>query len=102
MRGQAPSCDNRHKLGFEHPINFLDKQQSVKWLTHSRWQLVLGRLQPGGGPMAPRPKPKLARFVLVFGMAMTILAILMWQSRDLAAPIPPTELIYRAQHLILY
>ena len=52
--------------------------------------------------MAPKSKPKLARFVLVFGMAVTILAILMWRSRDLAAPIPPTESIYRAQHLILY
>jgi len=52
--------------------------------------------------MAPKPKPKLARFVFVFGMAVTILAILMWQSRDLAAPIPPTESVYRAQHLILY
>jgi len=52
--------------------------------------------------MAPRPKPKLVRFVFVFGMALTILAILMWRSHDLAAPIPPTEAIYRAQHLILY
>ena len=48
------------------------------------------------------PKLKLARFVFVFGMAVTILAILVWQSRDLAAPIPATESIYRAQHLILY
>jgi len=52
--------------------------------------------------MARKPKPKLARFVFVFAMAMTILTILMWRSRDLAAPIPPTESIYRAQHLISY
>jgi hypothetical protein len=52
--------------------------------------------------MAQRPKPKLARFVFVFGMALTILAILTWRSRDLAAPIPPTESIYRAQHWITY
>ena len=41
--------------------------------------------------MAPKPEPKLARFVFVRGMAVTILAILMWRSRDFAAPIPPTE-----------
>jgi hypothetical protein len=35
-------------------------------------------------------------------MAVSILAILMWRSRDLAAPMPPTEPVYRAQHLILY
>jgi len=52
--------------------------------------------------MAPKQKPQLARFIFVFGMAVTILAILMWRRRDLAAPIPPTETIYRAQHLILY
>lgn len=52
--------------------------------------------------MAPKPKPKLARFVLVFGIAVTILAILIWRSRDLAAPMPPSEPVYRPQHLILY
>ena len=50
--------------------------------------------------MAPKPEP--ARFVFVFGMAVTILAILTWLSRDLAAPSPPTEPIYQPQHLILY
>jgi hypothetical protein len=50
--------------------------------------------------MAPKPKP--ASFVFVFGMAVTILAILTWLSRDLAAPSPPTEPIYQPQHLILY
>jgi hypothetical protein len=35
-------------------------------------------------------------------MAVMILAILMWRSRDLAAPTPLTESIYRAQHSILY
>jgi hypothetical protein len=39
---------------------------------------------------------------IVFGMAVTILAILTWVSRDLAAPTPPTESIYQPQHLILY
>jgi hypothetical protein len=28
-------------------------------------------------------------------MAVTILAIMMWLSRELAAPIPPTEPIYQ-------
>ena len=50
--------------------------------------------------MAPKPHP--ARLAFVFGMAVTILAIMMWLSRELAAPIPPTEPIYQAQHLILY
>jgi len=27
---------------------------------------------------------------------------MMWLSRELAAPIPPTESIYQAQHLNLY
>src|SRR5262245_6332402 len=35
-------------------------------------------------------------------MAVTILAILTWLSRDLAAATPPTESIYQPQHLILY
>ena len=50
--------------------------------------------------MAPKSKP--ARFAFVFGMAVTILAMLTWLSRDLAAPTPPTEPIYQPQHLILY
>ena len=41
-------------------------------------------------------------FGMVFAMAVTILAILTWTRRDLAAPIPPTEPIYHPQHLILY
>ena len=52
--------------------------------------------------MAPKPKLKPARFVFVFGMAVTILAVLTWLSRDLAAPNPPTEPTYQPQHLILY
>jgi hypothetical protein len=52
--------------------------------------------------VAPKPKLKPARFVFVFGMAVTILGILTWLSRDLAAPTPPTESIYQPQHLILY
>jgi hypothetical protein len=35
-------------------------------------------------------------------MAVTILAIMMWLSGELAAPIPPTEAIYQPQHLNLY
>jgi hypothetical protein len=54
--------------------------------------------------MAPKPEP--ARLAFVFGMvlamAVTILAILTWTRRDLAAPTPPTEAIYRPQHLNLY
>jgi hypothetical protein len=38
---------------------------------------------------------------MVLVMAVTILAILTWTRRDLAAPIPPTA-IYQPQHLILY
>jgi hypothetical protein len=48
------------------------------------------------------PKPKGARFAFVFGMAVTILAMLTWLSRDLAAPAPPTEPIYQSQLLLLY
>jgi hypothetical protein len=54
--------------------------------------------------MAPKPEP--ARLAFVFGMvlamAVTILAILTWTRHDLAAPTPPTEAIYRPQHLNLY
>jgi hypothetical protein len=39
---------------------------------------------------------------MVLAMAVTILAILTWTRRDLAAPTPPTEAIYRPQHLNLY
>jgi hypothetical protein len=52
------------------------------------------------------PKPERARLAFAFGMvlamAVTIIAILTWTRRDLAAPIPPTEPIYQPQHLILY
>jgi hypothetical protein len=52
--------------------------------------------------MAPKPEP--ARLAFVFGMvlamAVTILAILTWPRRDLAAP--STEAIYRPQHFNLY
>jgi hypothetical protein len=52
------------------------------------------------------PKPERARLVFVFGMvlamAVTILAILTWTRRDLAAPIPQTVPIYQPQHRILY
>ena len=52
--------------------------------------------------MAPKPKLKPPRFVFVFGMAVTILALMTWVDRDLAEPIPPTEAIYQPQHLNLY
>jgi hypothetical protein len=54
--------------------------------------------------VAPKPEP--ARHAFIFGMvlatALTILAILTWSHRNLAAPIPPTEAIYQPQHLNLY
>jgi hypothetical protein len=54
--------------------------------------------------VAPKPEP--ARHAFIFGMvlatALTILAILTWADSDLAEPIPPTEAIYRPQHLNLY
>ena len=49
--------------------------------------------------MAPKPEP---RVVFFFGMALTLLAIMTWLSRDLAAPNPPTEAVYQPQHLNLY
>jgi len=52
------------------------------------------------------PKPERASLAFAFGMvlamAATIIAILTWTRRDLAAPIPPTEAIYQPQHLNLY
>jgi len=50
--------------------------------------------------VAPKPEP--VRVAFVFGMALTILAIMTWADRDLAAPSPPTEAIYQPQHLNLY
>ena len=55
--------------------------------------------------MAPKPEP--TRFVFVFGIvlamaAVTILAITTWAGRDWAAPIAPTDAVYRPQHLNLY
>jgi hypothetical protein len=41
-------------------------------------------------------------FGIVLAMAVIILAITTWPSRDLAAPIPPTEPIYQLQHLNVY
>ena len=52
--------------------------------------------------MAPKPKP--ARFVftvgMVLAMALTILAVMTWADRDLAAP--SQALIYHPQLLLLY
>jgi hypothetical protein len=36
---------------------------------------------------------------MVLAAAVTILVIMMWADRDLAEPIPPTEVIYQPQHL---
>jgi len=51
-------------------------------------------------------KPEPARLAFVFGlvlaMAVTILAITTLAGRNWAAPIPPTDAIYRPQHLNLY
>ena len=54
--------------------------------------------------MAPKPKPVRFEFTvgMVLAMALTILTIMTWADRDLAAPSPPTEAIYQPQHLILY
>jgi hypothetical protein len=41
-------------------------------------------------------------FGMVLAMAVTILAILSWTRRDLAAPIPPSEAIYQPQHWNVY
>jgi hypothetical protein len=46
--------------------------------------------------MAPKPQ----RAFVFLAMAVTVLAITVWASRNWAAPIPPT--IYAPQHLILY
>jgi hypothetical protein len=48
--------------------------------------------------------PKPARLVFVFGMllAVAVTTIMTWSHRNLAEPVPPTEAIYRAQHLNLY
>ena len=50
--------------------------------------------------MAPKPKP--ARFTvgMVLAMALTILAVMTWADRDLAAP--TQSLIYHPQLSLLY
>ena len=50
--------------------------------------------------MAPKPKP--ARFTvgMVLAMALTILAVMTWADRDLAAP--NSSPIYQPQLLLLY
>jgi hypothetical protein len=37
--------------------SFLDKQRSVKWFTHFRWQLLLGRVPEPGGVHGTATKP---------------------------------------------
>jgi hypothetical protein len=41
-------------------------------------------------------------FGLFIGVVVTILAMTVWSGSDWAAPIPPTEAIYRPQHFNLY
>jgi hypothetical protein len=50
--------------------------------------------------MAPKPNP--ARFTvgMVLAMALTILAVMTWADRDLAAP--SSSSIYHPQLLVLY
>ena len=54
--------------------------------------------------MAPKPKPKPARFVFTVGtvlvMALTILAVMTWADRDLAQP--ASSPIYHPQLPLLY
>jgi hypothetical protein len=47
--------------------------------------------------MAPKLKPKPARFVLAVGMALTILAVMTW-----AVAAPSSSPIYHPQLLLLY
>jgi hypothetical protein len=53
--------------------------------------------------MAPKPEPAglASVFGIVLAVAVTILAIMTWSHRNLAAPIPP-EAIYQSQYLNLY
>jgi hypothetical protein len=48
--------------------------------------------------MAPKPEP--ARLAFVFGMVATILAIMAWLNRNLAAP--SSSLIYHPELPLLY
>ena len=54
--------------------------------------------------MAPKPRPKPARFEftvgMVLAMALTILAVMTWADRDLAAP--SSSATYHPQLLLLY
>jgi hypothetical protein len=54
--------------------------------------------------MAPKAKLKPTRFVfavrMAFVMALTILAVMTWADRDLAAPTSPP--IYQPQFLLVY
>jgi hypothetical protein len=53
--------------------------------------------------MAPKPEPAglASVFGIVLAVAVTILAIMTWSHRNLAAPIP-SEAIYQSQYLNLY
>ena len=53
--------------------------------------------------MAPKPKPARVVFAvgMVLAMALTILAVMTWADRDLAAPSSSSP-IYHPQLLLLY
>jgi hypothetical protein len=75
----------RHLIGHtDHEVLVVDKLTyaglSVKWLTHfSRFAPLKVRCWSQEGTMAPKPKSKPARFVFAVAMALTILAVMMWE-----------------------
>ncbi len=57
--------------------------------------------------MAQQPDSLAFRFALVFALAVIVLALTTWAAppkpaNDSAAPIPPTEAVYRPQYLNLH
>jgi hypothetical protein len=56
--------------------------------------------------MARQPDSLAFRFALVFALAVIVLALTTWVApkrvSEWAAPLPPSEPIYRAQHLNLF
>ena len=55
--------------------------------------------------MAPEPDSLAFRFAMVLALAVIIVAITTWaanQERASAGSTPPSEVIYRAQHLNLF
>jgi hypothetical protein len=52
--------------------------------------------------VAPKPARLAFAFGVVLAVAVTMLTIIMSSHHNLAESIPPTEAIYRPQHLNLY